>query len=405
MSETAPGQAMVARHAIFDRHQRVVAYELNYHRDTQLDRMLATDPDASSEIILNTYTSISDQGEVKRVPAFIPLPLEMVLGASMPSLPAKQVVFQLQVPRTPGPEYLEAVTRLSQEGYRVAVEIPGHAPELDPLLKVVQIARLDVSLLSAAQIREQVAALNAHRVALLASHIQTVEQLEDCVEAGFRLFEGAFLSRPKVIHGRRIGANQVALMQLIQELQKPHTRPEVLEEMIIRDPVLTYKLLRIVNSAAYSLVRKVESVAEAVVLLGIDQVRKWTTLIAMTNQQDKPEELSRTLLVRGRMSELIAEGERRPNPAAYFMTGMMSGLHVLLDVDQATLLQQVPLGDDIKQAISAFEGPMGQVLYQVIAYESGDWEKLPKNFNIDLFESAYRRSLHWAREAMQAMHQ
>lgn len=105
MSETAPGQAMVARHAIFDRHQRVVAYELNYHRDTQLDRMLATDPDASSEIILNTYTSISDQGEVKRVPAFIPLPLEMVLGASMPSLPAKQVVFQLQVPRTPGPEY------------------------------------------------------------------------------------------------------------------------------------------------------------------------------------------------------------------------------------------------------------------------------------------------------------
>lgn len=77
----------------------------------------------------------------------------------------------------------------------------------------------------------------------------------------------------------------------------------------------------------------------------------------------------------------------------------------MLDVDQATLLQQVPLGEDIKQAIFAFEGPIGQVLYQTIAYETGQWDKLPQEFNITLFESAYRKSLLWAREAMQTLHQ
>jgi EAL and modified HD-GYP domain-containing signal transduction protein len=407
MSQIDPGQVLIARHPIFDSQQRVIAYELNYHRDTNLDDMLGTDPDASSssEMILSTYTSICDQGEVKRVPAFLPLPLEMVVGGSMPRLPTKQVVVQLSVPHQPGPEYLQAVTQLIRDGYRVALEIHGYDKALEPLLKLAQIAKLDVSLLSLDELRAQARALMAQKVTLLAGHISTVEQLEQCVDAGFKLFEGSFLSRPKVVKGRRVSANQVALMQLIQELQKPNTKPEVLEDMIIRDPVLTYKLLRIVNSAAYSLVRKVESIAEAVVLLGIDQVRKWATLIAMTNQQDKPEELSRTLLIRGRMCELIAEGEKRPNAASYFMAGMMSGLHVMLDVDQATMLEQVPLGDDIKNAIATHEGPIGEVLHQAIAYESGDWEQLPADFNITLFESAYRKSLHWAKEAMQAMHE
>lgn len=405
MSQIDSGQVLIARYPIFDSQQRVIAYELNYHRNTRLDDMLETDPDASSEIILSTYTSISDQGEIKRVPAFLPLPLEMLVDGSMPRLPAKQVVVQLSVPHRPGAEYLQAVQRLSSEGYRVALEIHAYDPALAPLLKLSQITKLDVSLLSPDELRAQTRALKPYKTTLLAGHIATVEQLEECVANGFKLFEGSFLSRPKVIKGHKIGANQIALMQLIQELQKPNTRPDVLEEMIIRDPVLTYKLLRIVNSAAYSLVRKVESVAEAVVMLGIDQVRKWTTLIAMTNQQDKPEELSRTLLIRGRMCELIAEGDKRPNPASYFMAGMMSGLHVMLDVDQGTMLKQVPLGEDIKQAISAFEGPIGQVLYQTIAYETGDWDKLPADFNISLFESAYRNSLHWAKEAMQTMYE
>ncbi|WP_027853689.1 EAL and HDOD domain-containing protein [Marinobacterium litorale] len=405
--EIDPGQVLIARHPIFDSQQRVIAYELNYHRDTSLNDMLAADPDASSssEMILSTYTSISDQGEVKRVPAFLPVPVSMVADGSMPALPTKQVVLQLSVPTKVGAEFAKALKQLAADGYRIALEVRGFDERLLPLYKMAKIIKLDVSLMSVDELHEQAKAFAQCKTTLLAADIQSVEQLELCISAGFKLFEGSFLSRPKVVKGRRVSANQVALMQLIQELQKPNAKPEALEHMIIRDPVLTYKLLRIVNSAAYSLVRKVESVAEAVVLLGIDQVRKWATLIAMTNHQDKPEELARALLIRGRMCELIAEGQKRTNAGSYFMAGMMSGLHVMLDVDQQTMLQEVPLGDDIKSAISSYEGPIGETLEQTIAYESGDWEKLPPDFNITLFEGAYRKSLNWAKESMQAMYE
>lgn len=407
MSQLDSGQALIARHPIFDSQQRVIAYELNYHRDTNLGDMMAMDPDASSssEVILSTYTSISDQGEIKRVPAFLPIPLDMINSGNMPRLPAKQVVLMISAPSGRHAESAKALSQIVKEGYRVTLEIGEYTPDLAPMLKLANIVKIDVSLMSDEDLKAKARTLLPHKVTLLASNIQSIEQLELCIDAGFKLFEGSFLSRPKVIKGRRVSANQVALMQLIQELQKPNAKPEMLEELIIRDPVLTYKLLRIVNSAAYSLVRKVESIAEAVVLLGIDQVRKWATLISMTNQDNKPEELSRALLIRGRMCELIAEGEKRSNPGSYFMTGMMSGLHVMLDIDQATMLEQVPLGEDIKAAIANHEGDMGRILEQATAYENGDWEKLPPDFNVALFESAYRNSLNWAKESMQAMYE
>ena len=197
----------------------------------------------------------------------------------------------------------------------------------------------------------------------------------------------------------------MALMQLIQELQSTKATPERLEELIIRDPALTYKLLRIVNSAGYSLVRQVESIAEAIVLLGLEQVKKWATLIAMSSNQDKPEELARSLLIRGRMCEEVARAAKLTNHGSYFMAGMMSGLHAMLDIERETMLEQVPLGDDIKEAVSLGQGPIGQVLRNVVNYENGDWDLLPSDLDGNIYDKAYRTSLEWTQESMQAMYE
>jgi len=175
--------------------------------------------------------------------------------------------------------------------------------------------------------------------------------------------------------------------------------------LIMRDPALTYKLLRIVNSAGYSLVRQVESIAEAIVLLGLEQVKKWATLIAMSSNQDKPEELSRSLLIRGRMCEEVARAAKLSNYGSYFMAGMMSGLHAMLDIERETMLEQVPLGDDIKEAVSLGQGPIGAVLRNVVNYENGDWDLLPPDLDGNIYDKAYRASLEWTQESMQAMYE
>lgn len=400
-------QAMLARQPIFDHQQRVIAYEVLYGADHHLDAMAQANPEAesSSELLLHAYTSISDQGEVKRVPAFIQVSPRMILEGSVPALPAKQIVLCIRLTEPKNMELLKAIHQMVKDGYRFALTDFEFSPDFDTALKLAKIVKVDVADKTTEQLVELAGQLAPYKTTLMASNISQFDTLESCIESGYKLFQGSFLSKPKAVKGRNVNANQIAMMQLIQELQKPNTTPEKLEDLIIRDPILTYKLLRIVNSAAYSLVRQVESVAEAVVLLGMEQVRKWASLIAMSANNDKPEELTRILLTRGHMCEMIAETQKMPNPSSFFMVGMMSGLHAMLDIDQATLLEQLPLGEDTKAALAKGEGPMGILLNQVLAYENGDWDLLPSDFDISLYEAAYRHSLKWTKDAMQAMYE
>ncbi|MDO6562465.1 HDOD domain-containing protein [Amphritea sp. 1_MG-2023] len=403
MDTSSGAQILMSRQPIFDRSQRVVAYELLYRDGQDADSSLFSQSSATSELLLNSYTSISDQGELKRVPAFINLSRELLLSNDFPALPRKNIVLEINTNINVERDIIVAIYRLVKAGYRIALDNFIYKPEHEPLFKMAQIIKLNVKNMSFDDIAKQVSLLSPFKVTLLAEKIQTVEMLEECNKLGFKLFQGHFLSKPKLIKGKKVDPNQAALFELVQELQNPNTTPERLESLIIRDPVLTYKLLRIINSAAYSLVRKVESLTEAIVMLGMAQIRKWATLIALNNQSGKPEEICRGLLVRGRMCEEIALASKRPNPGSYFMTGMMSNLHLLLDIDRESMLKEVPLSDEIKNAILLNEGEMGETLMHVGNYETGDWDLLPTNFDATLYESCYRKSLEWSKEAMQAL--
>ena len=405
-SMSTQGQLLLARQPIFDRNQRVIAYELLYRSD-ELETLIRKDGDTghSSAMIIEAYTSISDEGEVKRVPALLSLSSRVILEEQIPSLPKKQVLIEVSIADAPRETVARALKALSHSGYRSALNLDTYKTEYDPLIRLADIAKISVRGLDKDQIRQITNHIKTLKTTLMAAEIDDYNQLELCIECDFKLFQGNFLSKPRLVKGQKIKANHVALMQLIQELQKPTASPEKLEMMIIRDPALTYKLLRVVNSAAYSLVRKVESVAQAVVLLGLEQIKKWSTLIALDSHKEKPEELTRILLVRGRMCELIAMEMKLPNPSSYLIAGLMSGIHLLLDMEQETLLQQVPLGDEIMLGIQSHEGDIGKVLKQVMAYESGDWDNLPPDFDAGLYEIAYRESLKWTKESMQVMYE
>ena len=404
MDSSAPGQVLMARQPIFDSGQKVIAYELLYRNDQDTEQAVFRDASATIEVLLNAYTCISDAGSVKRVPAFINISEEMLLSGDFPDLPRKQVVIEIPETVTPSPKAIKAILTLARDGYRLVLDNFTYSEAYDPLLKVVQMVKVDVSQLNNEELSSCLSRLRFFRVTPVAVKIESSEKLAVCSQLGFKLFQGHFLSRPKLVKGKKLEANAATLMQLVQAVNSPDATPEDLESLIIQDPVLTFKMLRIVNSAAYSLVRRVESITDAVVLLGMEQIRRWITLISMTSQDDKPEELCRMLLIRGAMCEALANATHERNTGSYFMAGMMSGLHALLDIDQATLLEQVPLATDIQDALRDYAGPIGEALKAVIAYETGNWNELPLDMDIDLYESAYRHSLQWTQESMQAMH-
>ncbi|PIE20594.1 MAG: signal protein [Neptuniibacter caesariensis] len=398
-----PLDLLLARQPVFNKSLDVVAYLLLYRSQEEGAAKTINDHLATSSVILNTYASICEDGEVRSLPCYIKLTDKTLMAEDFPELPKEHFILEILGHSRITPEFIERIRVLSQQGYRLALSDYKPDPKYVPLLNLIHILKLDVQRIGIDALPEIVKNLRPYHLELLADKVETKEELRKCHELGFTLFQGYFLSRPEPVKGKKLGSSKVLLMQMMVELQNPQATAQSVEQIVINDPLLTYRILRVVNSAAFTLNREVESLSHAISLLGFDQIRKWVSLFLVTDTQEKPEELTRSMLARGRMCELLAEMLGRDRPINNFITGLFSKLDVLLDMELSELLEQVPLHHDIKAALLNRSGELGQILDQVCHYEEGDFESMDLLLDQSFYEAAYRHSLTWSQQVMQTL--
>ncbi len=394
----------MVRKPIFDRRLKIVAYQLRYQASETLEESLFDPETEGSLLVLHTFTSLFQDGQIHKVPIFLPFPNSMLHSETPLLLPKKGLVLEIHPSIEVTKALIQHLKVLKKQGYRLALDNFAMQPHLMPLVKLMNIIKVDFSLMQRNTIIRLVKALRKAQITVLAQNVDDFETLMFCKKVGFKLFQGPFISRPAKVLGKEVPGHSAALLQLLQQLQQPNITPAEIEELVIMDPKLSFKMLKVVNSAAYQLSRPIDSMQQAVVLLGHDQIRKWATLITLAENTDKPEELTRNLLTRARMCELLAETSGARQKDSAFMVGMISLLDLLLDVEMDEILRQTPLDNSIKAAIKSYEGELGQLLRETITYEQADWRTvLNSSQDQNLFDVAYKHSLHWAEQAMAAL--
>lgn len=404
LNDTDQLPVLLARQPIYSKNQDVVAYELLFRSQSgEVDRSI-TDDAATLAVITNTYASVCTGGEIRTLPCYLKLTDKVLMNANFPELPRDSFALELLGHTEVTPQLLERLRQLARSGYRLVLADydPGN-PKFEPLLSIVHVLKLDILKLGLRELPDIIRKLKPYNLELLADKVENKEQFRQCLEMGFSLYQGYFLSMPIPVRGKKIVGNKVVLLQLLTELQNPDTTAAALEQIAINDAALTYKILKVVNSAAFSLKREIESLSHAITLLGLDQIRRWVTLFLASAEPGKPDELTRTMLVRGRMCELLAELMGRPNTLNYFVVGLLSQLDVLLDIDMSELMEQVPLQQDIKDALLNRSGMLGEVLKDVEVYEQGNFAALQRFVDPSFYEVSYRHSLSWAQTVMLAM--
>ena len=394
---------LLARQPVFNKSQDVVAYLLLYRNGDDNAAKTINDHLATSSVILNTYASICEDGQVRSLPCYIKLTDKTLMADDFPELPKDHFILEILGHSNITPEFVERVRALGQQGYRLALSDYKPDPKFEPLLNLIHILKLDVQSLGLETLPQIVKDLRPYHLELLADKVETQDEFRKCHELGFALFQGYFLSKPEPVKGKKLGSSKVLLLQMMVELQNPQATAQSVEQLVINDPLLTYRILRVVNSAAFNFQREIESLSHAISLLGFDQIRKWVSLFLVTDTQEKPEELTRSMLVRGRMCELLAEMLGRDQPINNFITGLFSKLDVLLDMEMPDLLEQVPLQNDVKAALLNHEGQLGQILEQVCHYEEGDFENMNLLLDQAFYEAAYRHSLTWSQQVMKSL--
>jgi EAL and modified HD-GYP domain-containing signal transduction protein len=157
-------------------------------------------------------------------------------------------------------------------------------------------------------------------------------------------------------------------------LHNPDSDADDLAEAINTDITTSYKLLKLINSAAFNLQREINSIEQGVMLLGRQKLCSWASMLALSTLNDRPSEILRTAMTRAKMCELLAEKSGERSTELYFTVGMFSALDLLLQRSLEQLLEPLPLSEEISEALLRHQGRAGEVLTCVMAYEVSDWE-------------------------------
>ncbi len=395
----------LGRQPIFTAELEVFAYELLFRSGADTVTADVMDGDeATASVVLNLLTDIGLERVVDDKRAFINMTSNLLLRADLACLPAERIVLEVLEDVDPTPEIIAAVRRLAAAGFTIALDDVVYRHELEPLIEVAHIVKVDLPRVPTGELSEHVAALSRYGVQLLAEKVETQAEFDECRQLGFHLFQGYFFCRPQILSERRVAGSELAVMRLLAELQDPGITPDRIENLLNIDPTLSFHVLRLVNSSASGLERRIESIRHAAIVMGVQRIRSLASMMLLASvAQSKPRELLQVALTRAKLCELLA---RRAGEARYdrpFTVGLLSVLDAILDRPMAEVVALLPLAPDMNDALIDRSGPLGELLQTVLAYEGGVASEDALTFQgVRLTANDYLVAVEWAKQSLRA---
>lgn len=388
-----PSNVHIVRQPLLDKNLEVFAYELLYG---ELEPPQTSWGNEACQVMLDVFVDIGLKVISEDSLSVISITDDFIHGRLPLPFPPNDVI--LELPEIHKPELsLVALQALCAKGYKLSLSVSESSADYEDIMEHIYMLKIDFSAWDKAQLEAFIPKLHSCDVKLVATNVTTQDEYAYCQELGFEVFQGQFISEPVVVSGNSLKPSRMALLNILKLLEDPDCDISDLEELISQDVTLSYKILRIINSAFYGFRRKVESVRQAVVSLGLKVIRDWFIVISLTDIDDKPESLMFQTLQRARMMQLLAD-EMGLNKDTAFTVGLFSSIDAIMDQPMDIVLESLPLSDEITDALLKREGLLGELLGIVVRYELGNW----KNINSVGFEASelstyYFESMVWTR--------
>lgn len=397
VSGTLPGGiARVGRQPILDRRRRTYGYELLY-RPSEPGGAWTDGNQATARTMLSAFVDFGLNQLTGDRRVFINLTRAFFTDMEPLPLDKQRLVLEVLEDIEIDAPMIAGAKRMCAAGYTLALDDYRFEPRWGPLLPYAGIVKVDIMNLDLARYKREIQALRDRGLTLLAEKVETHEQFDQCRSLGFDLFQGFFFAKPQIVSGKTINSNGQLLMKLLARINDPACRIDELAKLVSLDPNLSFKLLRCINSAAMGLPRQVASIQEAVVYIGLGQLRSWTTLLAMSGLNNQAAEVITTSLVRAEICERLCRKLGNGAPDSAYTVGLLSVLDTLLEQPMATLVGTLGLSPQMTAGLVAHAGPYGQALACALAMEKGQWQHpatrlLPSDALSTLFVDALSRA-------------
>ena len=385
-------KAFVGRQPIFQANLDVFGYELLFRNGNQSYADVDDGDAATANVLMSSFADIGLDTLVGSKQAFVNLTRNLIVDGNLSCLPPDRLVLEVLEDVPVDKPTIHAVTELRESGFTIALDDFVFRKDLIPLIELADIVKVEFPAIEREDLAQHVTQIRSYGdVKLLAEKVETQGDFEFCNELEFDLFQGYFFCKPQVVSEKTMQSNVAAIIRVVDELRKPNVSVAQAERILQTDANLCYRLLRFVNSATAATTQKVESVKQAVILMGIDRIRSLASMMLLSSVDDsKPRELIKVAMIRAKMCELLAQAAAESDADRFYTLGLFSVLDALLDQPMETVVDKLPLSTEMKGALVQRSGRLGEVLSTVTDYEQGNDVEDERSVSL-----AFEESLRW----------
>jgi len=372
MSEGTPRtqplrEFFLARQPILNRKQDLIAYELLF-RNADVDTANIFDDLSATASVISHTALLGIEKVVGNALGFVNVDAAVMMSDIFQILPREKMVLEIIETVEPTPEVIARIGQLVKEGFRFALDdVIADSPDIRALLPFVEFIKFDLRDMPEGTLAKLTPQFKQSGKKLLAEKVETIEQFNACLALGFDYFQGYYFAKPAILTGTKISPSQMSVMELMNLIVNDADNSKI-ERTIKNNAALGFNLLRLVNTPAFGIRRKIESLSQALLVLGREQLRRWLQIMLYAEPNRSGQNMMPLLLMattRGKMLELMAQkidpGNRSGANTA-FTVGIMSLMDTLFRMPMKTILEQISVVDDVSNALLHRTGHYGDML-------------------------------------------
>lgn len=364
----------IARQAILDAHRAVFGHEL-------FDRSLAASAHTAASdaaLLFNVLSHADNEVLIDRKAIFINCTHQTLAGGHLDLIQPERAVLELPPLNDAAADdikaHLSTLTDIVKRGFRLAFDESVLTDPYASWLPLASFIKLDLSKFSAEELTSIVQKANRNPAArLIAEKVETADQYEFAARLGFKLFQGFWFAKPVLVTGQTVRPAQAAIIQLINLVRRQASTLEI-EDVLKRDPTLSFNLLRFINSSGFGLSCEITSFRHAVMILGLKKLFRWAALLMTTSRvAGASPAVGNMAVVRGRLMELLAAEVLLPEECDNaFVVGVFSLLDTMLGMPLNKALEAISLPESVINALLHNTGVLAPLLELAKACESAN---------------------------------
>jgi EAL and modified HD-GYP domain-containing signal transduction protein len=369
----------IVRQAIVDGRQNAFGYEILYTDNRfNTDKL---DETTAANTVENFLSSIDTESFLSGKTALLTFTPNLLEKEIPKMFSTNKLIIQIEDSLITNPMAQTLIKKYKAMGYRFAVVDFEFAPRFFGVLDIVDYIKVNFKnyYANTATIENIVKIGTSFNKQVIAYNIENQEAYDNAKDFGCVYFQGAFVSEKLPATIKKVDYLRSNFFLLMVAVTKDDPDVDEIEKLISRDVSLTYSLLKLVNSAYFALRNRARSVKQALVILGLGQLKHWIYLLSFKQDDGSmPDELIKISFLRatfaGELSEYIS-GLMMSKSESYLM-GMFSTLGKLMQLPLEEVLAQLPISDEIKNALLYQDGKAGLLYRLVLSYERADWKAI-----------------------------